>query len=232
MRIGTLRPTGTLGLTTLSRTAPLHNLSLRAILRQGFPRFGQPQEVFRWRLFNCRRLLWPMTQIALSNIFQIPTFVGSLYLIVHRADGTRIEYGLASLRAVTDVAVGIIAAQMAAQTGVIDDWDFHGIGTWAADPSNPADQTDTALDSELTTQYDNGGNVRATGTPSNPSANVYRTVATNEVDTGVSIKEHGIFTQAATGGGNLLDRHTFGVITLTADDSIQSTYDLTITAGG
>lgn len=48
----------------------------------------------------------------------------------------------------------------------------------------------------------------------------------------VAITEHGIFSQAATGGGVLLDRSVFSVVNLASGDSLQATYDLTFAAGG
>ena len=74
---------------------------------------------------------------------------------------------------------------------------------------------------------------RATGTTTEgASANVYRTVGTNTVDASVAITEHGIFSQAATGGGTLLDRSLFSAVNLASGDSLQSTYDATFSAGG
>jgi hypothetical protein len=58
-------------------------------------------------------------------------------------------------------------------------------------------------------------------------------VATNTVDAVPNqAKEHGILSQAATGGGSLLDRTVNAEISLGASDAIQSTYRLTIQAGG
>lgn len=153
--------------------------------------------------------------------------VGRLYVSVIRRDG-RIEHlGLVSTKAVTDAGVAFI----------VDDWDnnatditnlnFHGCGTG----TNAAQQTDTALQTESTTAL-NPDNTRATGTKSQPSANVLRTVGTVTFDASAAITEHGVFSQAATGGGTLWDRHTFSAINVVSADSIQFTYDCTISAGG
>ena len=48
-------------------------------------------------------------------------------------------------------------------------------------------------------------------------------------DATAAIVEHGIFSQAATGGGTLLDRSVFSAINVASGDSIQFTYDLTLT---
>lgn len=117
-----------------------------------------------------------------------------------------------------------------------------GGGTNAAQLLNG--QADTALTTEVASL------TRVAGTQSNPSANVYRSVAT-VVFTGttppLSIVEWGIF--SASGAGTLWDRRwmntgnapsTQAVATLTAapititqvTDSIQTTYNLTCSAGG
>jgi len=103
------------------------------------------------------------------------------------------------------------------------DFDFHGIGTGAT----AAAETDTACQTELTTQY-NPDNTRATGTSSAPSANVWRTVGTNTVDATAAITEWCLLNQAATGGGTMWSRVVFSTINLASADSLQTTYDLTI----
>jgi hypothetical protein len=105
---------------------------------------------------------------------------------------------------------------------------YHGIGTGGTAEA----VGDTALVTELSTGY-NPDNTRATGSlTEGAGANVFRTVGTNTVDSSPAITEHGIFSQAATGGGTLLDRSLFSAVNLVSGDSLQSTYDLTFTSGG
>ena len=49
----------------------------------------------------------------------------------------------------------------------------------------------------------------------------------------MAITEHGVFDQASTAGGTLLDRTLFSVINLSGagGDTLESTYELTFTAG-
>jgi len=90
----------------------------------------------------------------------------------------------------------------------------------------------TALTTELTTQY-NPDNTRATGTlTEGATANIFKTVGTNTLDAGATIEEHGILNQAATGGGVLLDRSLTGTKTLASGEGLQSTYELSIASGG
>jgi hypothetical protein len=100
----------------------------------------------------------------------------------------------------------------------------HGIGTGTV----AAAETDTALGTELTTQY-NPDNTRATGSlTEGASPNIFRTVGTNTVDAAVAATEWGLFSQAAAPGGTLWSRVVFTVINLASGDSLQTTYDLTV----
>lgn len=139
---------------------------------------------------------------------------------------TPIDYGIVSRKMVTDTGVAFIVDAFQNITE-IENLKFHGIGTGAGAEA----VGNTALSTELTTQY-NPDNTRATGSTTEASAPVYRTVGTNAVDSAVSITEHGIFSQAATGGGTLLDKSLFTAVALASGDSLQSTYDLTLTSGG
>lgn len=110
----------------------------------------------------------------------------------------------------------------------VENLKFHGIGTG----STAEAIGDTTLVTELTTEY-NPDSTRATGSlTEGASANIFRTVGTNTLDgtPGAALREHGIFSAAAA--GTLLDRTVYSAITLSSGDSLQSTYDLTCTAGG
>ena len=60
----------------------------------------------------------------------------------------------------------------------------------------------------------------------------YTTVGTLTADAAIACTEHGIFSQAATGGGTLFDRSVFAVVNLANGDSLQATYVWTANAGG
>lgn len=105
---------------------------------------------------------------------------------------------------------------------------FHGIGTNNGAPAI----SDTALGTELTTQYQTA-NTRATGTTTTgASNNIYQTVGTNQVNTTVTVQEHGIFTSATSGAGTLIDRSLIGPFSLVNTDQVQTTFNLTFAAGG
>lgn len=100
---------------------------------------------------------------------------------------------------------------------------FHGIGTGAT----AAAEGDTGCQTELTTQY-NPDNTRATGSLTEASASVFRTVGTNTVDATAAVTEWCLLSQAATGGGTMWSRVVFSTINLSSGDSLQTTYDLTV----
>ncbi len=221
-------------------------MRLRDIIRNGFPRVGLPAEVNRWRLSNFPNLwrgLWPVMVAEASRLVggqAVP--VGALYLrkgrLQYDEDGVVmrdslgapiladvVDYGLASLRVVTTAGVGFIVD--AFQNLVeLENMKFHGIGTGSTAEAS----SDTALVTELTTQY-NPDNTRATGTTTEgASANIYRTVGTNTPDAAVAITEHGIFSAASA--GVLLDRSVFAAVNLNGTgDSLETTYELTLPAG-
>ena len=179
-----------------------------------------------YRFFNLINLWRGAWRIAIARALGIGHIYGALYLKVLKADGTVIDYGLISLRVVTNAGVAAIVDAFQGSFS-LNTLKFHGIGTGAAAEA----ATDTALGAELTTQY-NPNSTRATGTTTEgASTNIFRSVGTNTVDVAVTITEHGIFSQAATGGGSMLDRSVFGGIALASGDSIQSTYELTFPAG-
>src|SRR5262245_3086048 len=201
---------------------PAKELSLIEIMRHGLPWPGNPAEVNRWRLRNFPNLLRGLWRVLFARFFGVAHFYGQLSLAVIRRDGTILDYGLASLRVVTNNGVNFIVDAFQ-NTTEVENLKFHGIGTTNTDEN----QTDTARAAELTTVY-NPDNTRATGsTTEGASANIYRTVGTNTVDGSAAIVEHGIFSQAATGGGTLLDRSVFSTVNLANGDSLQSTYAVT-----
>lgn len=153
--------------------------------------------------------------------------VSRLYGTVIRKDGTIEHLGLLGTKSITDAGVAFL----------VDDWDnsvtdlttmnFHGSGTG----TNAENVTDTALQTESTTAL-NPDSTRATGTRSQPAANQYRSVGTLTYDAVTAVTEHGILSQAATGGGTLWDRTVFTAINVASGDSIQFTYTCTVSSGG
>lgn len=142
-------------------------------------------------------------------------------------DGT-VEYlGLLGRRVVTTAGVNYLASCFD-NTAEPELFKYHGYGT-----GTTAEATgDTALVTELTTEYA-VNSTRPTGSQAH-STNTYTTVGTLTPDSGgtLAITEHGIF--SATSSTTLWDRTKFSVVNLdsTAGDSLQTTYVLTLPAGG
>lgn len=167
----------------------------------------------------------------LETVTRCVVVESALYGVVIRGDTKRHEVlGLLSRKVVTNAGVDFIVSAFQ-NTTELENLKYHGIGTGTT--AEAASQT--ALVTELTTEY-NPNSTRATGsTTQGGSSNIFRTVGTNTLDSGTpAITEHGIFSQAATGGGTLLDRSVFSAINLVGAnaDSLQTTYDLTVSSGG
>lgn len=129
------------------------------------------------------------------------------------------EYELGS-GLVTTAGVNYLAADF--NDGASDisafDWHHSGIGTTAAAVG------DTTLENVT------GVPARVSGTPSNPTANQYQSVATISYTSTLAITEWGLF--SASTAGTLWDRRVFTAINVVNGDSIQFTYTLTCNAGG
>lgn len=224
----TMKPTGDVSF-CVQRGVPPHTLSFLEILAFALPAWGLDRNVNMWRVKNLPNLWRGLWRILVARFVRVPHFYGQLALTVQRANGERVMLGLASLRVITNAGVNYIAADIAGGANDSNLFKYHGFGTG----TNAEAAGDTALQTELTTQYASDS-TRPTGSQAN-STNTYTTVATLSPDSGgtLAITEHGIFTQAATGGGTLLDRSVFSAVNLVAgSDSLQATYVLTLSAGG
>lgn len=201
------------------RLAPRGTLTAR-ISRA--PRIG-----WGYRLRNLPNLWRGTWRHAVARAFGISHLTGRLYAVVCRVDGTTLNYGLISTRVVTTAGVNFLvdAFQGTVEPEILK---YHGVGTG----TNAEASADTALQTESTTAL-NPDSTRATGSlTEGASANIFRTVGTVVFDASAAITEHGVFSQAATGGGTLLDRSVFAAINVQSGDSIQFTYELTLSAGG
>ena len=191
---------------------------------------GASNAPLTWKIRNWVRwsslkgwLFWHLA-FLFSRVTEIPTLVSSLSIRVRRANGQWVDYGTVCYRVVTNAGLAFIVDDMDNSATDITSLNYHGVGT-----GNTAEAAgDTALVTESTTAL-NPDSTRATGTKTQPSSNVLRSVGTVTFDATAAIVEHGIFSQAATGGGTLLDRSVFSAINVASGDSIQFTYDLTFT---
>lgn len=226
---------------TMAHTAPAGTLgnriirpawSVAQVLEACRPQVGLDDEINDWRASNFAQIQEEMDTIGFARSvalqYGLPHIWTQLRQRVFRAERNLwLDYGIASHRVVTTAGVNFIVDAFQ-NTTEVENFKFHGLGTGGTAPAIG----DTALVTEITTEYATD-NTRPTGTTvEGASANIFRTVGTNTVDGTVAATEHGVFDQAATGGGTLLDRHTFTVINLSASDSIEHTYEITFSAGG
>lgn len=210
-----------------SGQVPAKILALDEIVQYGFPAFGLDREVNAWRARNLPNLLRGLWRVLIARLLHVPHFYGQVSAVIIRANGDRVALGLVSLRVVTTAGVNAIVDAFQ-NTVELENFKYHGFGTG----TNNEAVGDTALQTELTTEYASN-NTRPTGTTTEgASANIYRTVATLSPDASAAVTEHGIFDQSSNAGGTLLDRSKFSVVNLISGDSFQITYDLTFSSGG
>ena len=207
---GHLRPSGQLVARKIPRTRAPLSWRVRNTLRWGFIR--------GW---IAAHLIAPF-----ANAWGVMTAVGSLDVVLIKASGERIYYGTVGYRVITSAGVAHIvdAWQNAVE---VENLKYHGCGTGTTAEASG----DTALVAESTTVL-NPDSTRATGTQTETSANVLKSVGTVTFDGSAAITEHGLFSQAATGGGTLWDRTVFSAINVVSGDSIAFEYSVTLSAGG
>ncbi len=161
----------------------------------------------------------------LDRISSIVVIESCLNIATRTKSGFR-DYGTVGHRVVTTAGVGYIVD--AFQNLVeLELQKFHALGT----ASNAEAVGDTQLFGEIL-QYPTA-NTRPTGSlAEGGAANIFQTWATCTVSAVCSLREHGVFSSATASYGILLDRTMFSLITLAAGDSIDTTYQLTVTVGG
>lgn len=146
--------------------------------------------------------------------------------LIHIANnGEKTDYGVVSRQVVTDAGVAAIVDAFT-NTFELETFNYHGAGTG----TTAENASQTALITESTTAL-NPDNTRATGTQSQPSANIYRSVGTLTFDGSAAITEHGLFSDVDVTEGTMLDRSVFSAVNVVSGESIQFQYSLTFPAG-
>lgn len=192
-------------------------LSIKVIRASGPGLMWKLSNILRWQFI--KNWLGVFLFVPLARAFGIMTAYGKLEAVLIRADGTKVNYGILSMRVVTTAFVNFVVDQLQTDTTEIGDFKYHdsGVGTTAENAA------DTAIETT-------DGESRATGTQTESAANAYRSVGTISYTTTKAITEHGLFSQSTS--GTLMDRSVFSAINVVNGDSIQFTYTITFTAGG
>ncbi len=205
------------------------NIPLRGTLTA--TKIKAPQAPLSWRIRNATRwgYVWGIIAVwlarGLTALTGIPTITSELAVQVIQRDGRRINYGVVSRRVVTNNGVAYIVD--AWQNSVeLENMKYHGCGTGTTAEA----AADSALVTESTTAL-NPDSTRATGTQIEPATHQLTSTGTVTFDNTAAITEHGLFSQAATGGGVLFDRSVFSAINVVSGDSIQFAYTVSFTAG-
>lgn len=190
------------------------------------------KEIRKWHVKNWIQHRWKeipfYVTLGLAKLIKkfVPALTilhSSLKLKVTKANGDVWDYGVVGKHLVVTAGKNYLVDSFQGTTEP-ENLKYHGIGTG----TNAAAAGDTALQTELTTQY-NPDNTRATGSQGEgASANIYRTTGVNTVDASVAATEWGLFSSATSGAGTLLDRQVFSVVNLASSESLTTQYDLTV----
>ena len=173
-----------------------------------------------WKVSNLSNVWGGLWRKALANALGMSHISGRLYARHLRHDGLVTDYGLVSTKLVTTAMCAFIVAQLQTETSAFGDFKYHdsGVGVTGA---NIADTDIETTDNES----------RATGSQEEGASTViYKSIGTISYTGTLAITEHGLFN--ASSGVTLMDRHTFSAINVVNGDSIEFTYNLTVTAGG
>ena len=142
---------------------------------------------------------------------------------VLRSDGTIEDRGVVSTKSVTTEFVEHLVDNLIAEEATLGDYKYHVSGT------NSVAEAITDIASTFATP---DGNPLDTGTQAENGTNVYQTVATIAYTGSKEVVEHGVVNNSTLLSGKLLDRSVFASINVGNGDSIEFTYELTVTAGG
>ena len=172
-----------------------------------------------WKLQNLPNLLrgW---RVVVMRLFRLPGLIGRLRVRLIREDGSVVNYGLVSLRVVTDAFVELMVDELQTETSVWGDFKYHdsGVGVTGAAVGDTDIETTDGEDRVAGTQIEGA------------TAEIYKSVGTIAYTTTKAITEHGLFNTSDT--ATLLDRHVFSAINVVDGDSIEFSYELSCTAGG
>lgn len=178
-----------------------------------------------WRIRNALRPSFLYGYLAnyaaklFSALTGIPTLTAELRLLLVKATGERIDYGVVSYRVVTTAFATFVVDQLQVETVAFGDFKYHANGTGIGAEA----VGDVALGTD-------SGVARAAGTQTETSAQVYQSVGTLAFVSTLAITEHGLFN--ALTGVTLMDRSVFAAVNVVSGDSIQNTYSLSVNAGG
>lgn len=138
----------------------------------------------------------------------------------HIRDGQVIEQRIVHNRVITTAGRDAIVDAFTG-TFTLSTFNYHDCGTGTGDEA----VGDTALGTAVS-------EARVSGTQSQPTSDVYQSVATITFSNSYAITEHGLFSQASKPGGTLLDRTKFAAINVVSGDKIEFTFTATFASGG
>jgi len=177
------------------------------------------QATLLWKLSNLKNVWSGVWRHALACSLNMNHMLGTLRIRHILAGGKVVNYGLVSTKLVTTAFAEFMVDQLITETSEWGDFKYHDSGVGVT----PAAIGDTDIETT-------DGESRATGTQVESSSKVYKSVGTISYTTTKAITEYGLFSQAT--GTTMMDHHVFSAINVENGDSIEFTYELTVSDGG
>ena len=181
----------------------------------------------RWRLkhYTSSRFIggWISSRIAkfVPRITKgdVATMRGELSAKYLFKDGPIVDYGTISYGKVTNDFAAFLVDALHTETTDMSEFFYHAAGT-----DNTAESSgDTALGSEI---------LRSTGSLTETSAQVFKSVATLTFTSSNSVLEHALLNNDTGSAAIMMDRSVYTAIELNSSDQVEYTYELSIQSGG
>lgn len=168
-----------------------------------------------WRVLNFPHIFRGFREIVLRRAFGTPRPYGMLFAKFGDED-----CGLISLQTVTNLGAAFMV-DAAQNIYLLSRMRYHSWGTG----NTPEHVTNVNLDAELTTQI-TPPNLRAIGNLQEFSNRVFKTTGLTTINTGMDLREWGLWTGEVVGTGVLVDRAVFSPKAVSANIIAVSNYFL------
>jgi len=179
------------------------------------------QASIRRKVNKFRDIIWVITKkfrktvLVVTGIGGIQAMEGSLNIRVKRG-GIWYDFGCVGHKVITTAFAEFIVDQLQTETSVFGDFKYHQIGTGST--------AESAAHTALVTPVESV----TTGTQTEDSSKVYKSVASIAITANRALREHGIFNNATPASGTMMDRTLYDVVNLVSGDIYEATYKLTV----
>jgi len=176
---------------------------------------------YRRKINKFKDLVWFVTKqfrkaiLIVTGIGGVQAMEGSLGFRIFR-NGFWYDFGCVGHKVITTAFATFIVDQLQAESSIFGDFKYHQIGTGST--------AESAANTVLVTPVE----AVTTGSQTETSAKVYKTIASISITGTRALVEHGLFNNATPASGTLMDRTVFAAVNLVSGDTFEATYQLTV----